>query len=297
MSTLLAKRSLCEDPRDYEGLLATLSVAKSLLDCDENGKVATGAAMEILEKYFNHGSDIILGPSGEPSFLLWFSPDGKDVDDESLTVTGNLELEFDQSLQPEITFSSNGNTRESISCFTNLPIYYYGKECSLSSTSWKPKYNTCIMEAVEIVLNRLDSYARDTDSITDYVTDKQYDISVESDPNSPEFGKITGYSAGTGINQHYKLVNAAGDVDGDLLIENVTDMVTDFSFKKIAELFSLYLGQAETNMTGINEQNIFRFDLDDLLKVISAFCDIVMQKVQAKRLMRKIAITVGECDL
>lgn len=68
MSTILAKRALCEDAADYEGLLATMSLVKNIIDCDNNGRVANGPSAQILTKLFNNGD-----ASGN---ALWFSSDG-----------------------------------------------------------------------------------------------------------------------------------------------------------------------------------------------------------------------------
>jgi hypothetical protein len=50
MSQTLANRSLCDDTANYENLLASLAIVRSVLDCDPSGNFASGVGATILSK-------------------------------------------------------------------------------------------------------------------------------------------------------------------------------------------------------------------------------------------------------
>jgi len=58
------------------------------------------------------------------------------------------------------------------------------------------------------------------------------------------------------------------------------------TMKKIADLLSAYLGRDVTAET-----------LEDVIKVIDAFCQILVQRVTVKRQLNKAGMTINDCDL
>lgn len=140
MSSTLIKRALCMDPADYESLLASLSVVKSVLDCDTAGNVAEGPATDILKKLFEYGDT----PEVNGSAVLWFSKDGKHTTNEDPAVNFHLagaDGERDVS----------GNLVTAYKCYEDFSIFYYKKGCDLGECEWKPKPNDCLDKAIDIV--------------------------------------------------------------------------------------------------------------------------------------------------
>jgi hypothetical protein len=119
----LIKRALCEDPSDYESLLASLSVVKNLLDCDEDGLIVDSTATDILRKLFK---DDGTGNGVWTTFDL--NPTDPDTTDD-----------------PEAPNTNYGAVVES--CFRDLNLYYNEKDCGISPCEWKVICNPCIEEA------------------------------------------------------------------------------------------------------------------------------------------------------
>lgn len=122
MSSILLKRSLCTDPVDYESLLASLSVVKSVLDCDVDGHPAEGPALDILKKLFKFGD--------ENGNALWYSAEGKNEAGEPLN---NVDLDA-------LPYS----------CFKNTDIYFYGKDCDFNKCPVEVNKVGCIKAAVDL---------------------------------------------------------------------------------------------------------------------------------------------------
>jgi hypothetical protein len=212
MSTILAKRALCEDAADYEGLLSTMSLVKNIIDCDTNGRVANGPSSQILTKLFNNGD-----ATGN---VLWFSPDGQDADGYTLIDPDGYEV-----IAP-------------YTCFGNFSIYFYSKACGFDNSQWGPTIDACIIEAITIAFEGL--------------------------------GGVDGATAPTLDSYTGPFIN-----------------ISEYTgFKDIAELLSAYLGSGITTET-----------LEDILNVISAFCDMLKQRVSIGRILNKTALTIGDCDL
>lgn len=120
MSTTLIKQALCRDPSDYEGLLATLSIVRTLLECDKDGLVVDGAATDILKKLFNsvdEFTDQQCCDELEPlsPYDMWYDPD-----------------------HPEN------------SCFKELCIYFNVKSCYPAVCPWRIVCDECIENALGI---------------------------------------------------------------------------------------------------------------------------------------------------
>lgn len=164
MSTTLVQRSLCSDAPDYETLLASLALAKSILDCDSDGNVIDGPGSQILTELF--GVEAGVWPKA---------------------------------------------------CFFDLEIYYYLKNCSMSSVTWQPT-----IVAGDCIDNAL-----------------------------PKLGL-------TGLNQTFKVF---------------MDAVVDYF------------------------NNGLMKTLEDVIVVLNAVCQVLAQKSEAKRHLRKIGMVVGDCDL
>lgn len=202
-STTLAKIALCQDTVDYESLLASLSLAKELLDCDSAGNTAANAATQIFEKLFN---------------------------DEKLD---NMGMPFVPAV-PNVWYFTGVNTTakgDDLSCFKDLGLYYYDKSCGTASCPFKPVESACINVAIALLNNSLDG---------------SYEITIGDDETG--------------------------------------------TFAYIADAFAAYLsGGAGVNLTMV--------PLDDVMNVVRAFCEILIQRVSARRYVRKVALSVNECDL
>lgn len=142
MATSLVRRSLCDDPANYEDLLASLVMVKSVLECNDSGLVdADSTGKKILDKLFEFGDS--------DGVALWYSKDGVQEDETPLKnpTTGEI-----------ISTSANA-----FSCFGNLDIYFYTKDCDFDKCPWRVNINDCIREAnkrVDVALgdiNQIDS--------------------------------------------------------------------------------------------------------------------------------------------
>lgn len=203
-STTLAKVALCQDTVDYESLLASLSIAKELLDCDTSGNVLDGAAVQIFEKLFNQveldmNGDPVL-PSTKPN--VWYKP-----------------VNLEDGLTADLT------------CFTDLELYYYDKVCSFNKCPFKPaKAAGCVAIAYGVVNAAMASFGYD-------------------------------------------------------------EITSETTFKDVAGTFAAYLSNNGSLYS------ILGAKLDVVLNVINAFCDVLIQRISAKRYLRKVALLVSECDL
>lgn len=126
-SNTLIKQALCRDPSDYESLLASLSIVRTLLDCDPDGNVVEGAATDILKKLFK----------GIEQFT---EDEGECCDND-----GFIDLE---GAGAWTKFDENGNLLES--CFNNLCIYFNTKNCWPGVCPWRIICDPCIEEALDI---------------------------------------------------------------------------------------------------------------------------------------------------
>lgn len=207
MSTHLAKSTLCQDTADYNSLLANLSMAMELIDCDSSGNIANGPGVSILEKMFHYGTDgnETDGPSGE---LIWYSCSGS---------------AFFGTPQDSII------TLDGRSCFKNLDVSYYGKDCSIGTTPF---------------------------------------IIDTSDPCYQAASVIVSGSAD-------KCGNILGDLSGNT------------SFDQIADSFANWLGYLEGSSKPLN----------DVITVIKGFCNVIQQRVKAKKYLTKVALTISGCEL
>jgi hypothetical protein len=112
MSSTLVNRSLCADATEYEAVLSSLSVVRSLLDCDGSGNIE-GVSVTLLTKMFSTTNNV---PDGEGGYI-----NGAWVD-----ASNNI-------------------------CSGELPLYVYGKDCSFLECQWAPISNDCINDAIAIV--------------------------------------------------------------------------------------------------------------------------------------------------
>lgn len=129
MAHILARRSGCEDPSDYESLLASLSMVKSVIDCDQNGHL-TGPAIDILSKLFRHGD--------EDGNVLWYS-------DVGVAKDGNTPL-----IGPDGSELTGISDQNPYSCFKDTEIFFYGKKCNFNKCIFEVKKTGCIKAASEI---------------------------------------------------------------------------------------------------------------------------------------------------
>lgn len=128
MAHILARRSNCEDPSDYESLLASLSMVKSVIDCDQNGHL-TGPSVDILSKLFRHGDG-----NGN---VLWYSDVGVDKNDMAL-------------IGPDDELLSDITDETPYSCFRDTEIFFYGKKCNFNKCIFEVAKKGCIKDAVEM---------------------------------------------------------------------------------------------------------------------------------------------------
>lgn len=125
----LIKQALCQDPADYESLLASLSIVRALLDCDKDGHVVEGAATDILQKLFK-GIEQFTADEGDCC--------GDQAD-------GFVDLD---GAGAWTKFDENGDLVES--CFRNLCIYFNTKVCWPGVCPWRIICDPCIEEALDI---------------------------------------------------------------------------------------------------------------------------------------------------
>lgn len=124
MATSLVRRSLCDDPANYEDLLASLVMVKSVLECNDSGMVdSESTGRQILNKLFEYG--------GNDGVALWYSEAGMQSDEST----------------PLIDPSTGANVTAPFSCFGNLDIYFYTKDCDFDKCPWRINVNDCIREA------------------------------------------------------------------------------------------------------------------------------------------------------
>ena len=128
-SNTLIKQALCRDPSDYESLLASLSIVRTLLDCDPNGNVVEGAATDILKKLFKG--------------IEQFTADEGDCCNND----GFTDLE---GAGAWTKFDENCVLVPGSSCFKNLCIYFNTKVCWPGVCPWRIICDPCIEEALEI---------------------------------------------------------------------------------------------------------------------------------------------------
>lgn len=129
MATSLVRRSLCDDPANYEDLLASLVMVKSVLECNDSGLVdADSTGKKILDKLFEFGDS--------DGVALWYSKLGLQENGDPLeNPTTGVEISGSTSAGPPF------------SCFGNLDIYFYTKDCDFDKCPWRVNINDCIREA------------------------------------------------------------------------------------------------------------------------------------------------------
>ena len=132
MSSILLKKSLCTDPVDYESLLASLAVVKSVLDCDVDGHPAEGPALDILKKLFKFGD--------EDGNALWYSATGKN---EAGDLLNGVPEDPENAGEPDPEFLP-------YSCFRNTNIYFYAKDCDIKKCPVEINKEGCIKTAVDL---------------------------------------------------------------------------------------------------------------------------------------------------
>lgn len=263
MSISLLKKSLCQDTSNYEGLLASLSIIKGLLDCDENGNVSDGPAKELLLQLFEYGED---------GNVLWFSANG--LDKEQNPISGPDGVELNTSSGP-------------YSCFKNTEIYYYGKSCSMDKCLWKPTVDNCLakMFAYALIVLISDQYNPDTNPIPNmpfYIENNNVPIN-----NLQEiFNSANSYSR---IVIPDEIINS---INRDDIISLNGWFISDIPFKLFIDI--LVEGIAEYLGGDPLEISFISFDvINDLIKAV---CDLLKQKIQVRRTLKKKLLTLGKCD-
>lgn len=148
MSNTLIKITLCDDSADYEQLLASLNIAKGLLDCDDLGFVANNVGFEIIEKLFEHGDS--------DNNALWYSVSGKAADDTTILKVDGEEFSDDD-------FTENDTEEDLVTpytCFGDTGIRFYAKNCTIDSCIWKPELDECDEDILDIFeISKLNPFA------------------------------------------------------------------------------------------------------------------------------------------
>lgn len=130
-SSELAQLSLCHSI-DYDALLASMSLVKTILECDADGNIDLGsAAVDIMKELFG-----TFTPGTTPG-LEYIYTDGLagmwiDIDVTSPAAGGAL-------------------SPANMSCFDDLYLYYFNKTCGTSSVLWNPEINACVREAIYLI--------------------------------------------------------------------------------------------------------------------------------------------------
>lgn len=128
--TYLAKKALCVDDADYEGLLANISLIRNIVDC-EGGKISqSGSSLEILSKLFGQSD----------ANVQWFGCVGTSTNAPSSTVNTTVS-------------SLSLDCIEFQSCFSGLNISYYTGFCDASCTridsvKFVPRLSACDVETI-----------------------------------------------------------------------------------------------------------------------------------------------------
>ncbi|QKF94643.1 hypothetical protein QKU48_gp1185 [Fadolivirus algeromassiliense] len=134
-SSELAQLSLCHGV-NYENLLASMSLVKTILECDAEGGVLLGSvASQIMNELFGT-FDATTSPGNSPyNYLdgdagLWFDP---------------------EATSPAFVGNSTSPSASPTTCFDQLSIYYYNKSCGVSPVVWNPEVNDCIEAAIALI--------------------------------------------------------------------------------------------------------------------------------------------------
>lgn len=143
MSLELIQRAICEDAPDYESLLSNLSIVSTLITCDKDGYLAQNTAYEILIKLFKSGND-----GCKPN--SWFDIPNYDDGSKSTNSTNST-----NSMNSTNTTCKKCKCMTYYSCFQDLMIYYYSKECDIESKPWKPEKSKCIIRALELIKHNI----------------------------------------------------------------------------------------------------------------------------------------------
>ena len=110
----LAQLSLCDSVVDYSNLLSTLNLVKNIIRSDNNGNlIQFDPGVQILVKLFYGTAPSVAG--------IWYN-----------------------------WTPAEGPPAEGQSCFKELNIYYFEKQCGYFFTPWLPIIDKCTQEALDI---------------------------------------------------------------------------------------------------------------------------------------------------
>jgi hypothetical protein len=220
-STTLAKASLCKNTVDYESLLASISIVKEILDCDTEGKVASGPSTDILKKLFE---------IGDGTGVYWYTLNGTD-DGKPKSVSNNWLLDNNMD-------EFDVNTTFPYSCFEPIKIAFYAKNCHIECCDFTPSAlsDECVKNAFLYL------------------------------------GLAT---------------------DGSESFEDVIDAFAQFLSGQSNSASNTNICEADD----LAVPPIVIAQLDDTQNILRAFCLFIRQMVATNRYIRKVALTVSECDL
>lgn len=295
----LIKATLCQSGVDYGLLLETIALINTIIRCDGSGNVVkTDPALCILKRLFvddNTGSgfgvwndvnipviDRVVEGLSEPN--LWY------------------DLSADVYLDVDPLTYENGDrryycvdTNSMMSCFNNLLVKYHNKECGFGDCEWNPTYEIdnnhpdCIISALNFlgivadpladgykkenlnfaaVMNKISEYLAVAACGATYCNDP-YEGNVNPDPaplSDPLLVTIHGYC------EQYNLVN--DDWYPVVLIDNVWTVIPE----------------ANVDIT-------FRETLENVLKVLKAMCEILKQRIEMDKVLKKSLLTISTCEL
>jgi hypothetical protein len=153
------------------------------------------------------------------------------------------------------------------SWFRDLCVYFNAKACWPGACAWSVTCDDCIDEALHIVGEKC----------------------MENPPGIPGMPPL--------------------DCDDMMMYRCRTDLdCYELCFSELAKCYAIYLGSLIPDnyhttplheidmMTGCITHTSITPPLHDVLKVLDALCNIVKQKAEAIRLLRKTMLTIGHCD-
>lgn len=296
----LVKATLCQSGVDYSLLLETIALINTIIRCDGSGNVVkTDPALCILKRLFvddNTGSG-----SG-----VWNDVNVPVIDRvvEGLTQP-NLWYDLSEDLYlDESPFTlADGDRRYycvsanvTMSCFNDLLVKYHNKNCGFGECEWNPTYDItndhpdCIVSAFNLLGIVADPLA------DGYNKDKLNFAAV--------MNKISEYLAvaacgATYCNDAYE----GNDPQGSLPPLSDPSLITIHGYCEQYNLVAdnwfpvVLVNGVWTVVTEENVDATFRETLENVLKVMKAMCEILKQRIEMDRVLKKSMLTISSCEL